>query len=181
MAPPCGSATYRVLILISKGYPRAQGRLDTRDSPIRRSPASKASFRSAAPRLACVRPVASVHPEPGSNSPLYIQCLASGLICPDLSPRQDASCIYWLAQFTCSHPLNKAAEIDGFLCLVKLPAYCPSGLSAGCLTVLPLCLCNPFKELFLQRSRQCFSESECKGRGFWVNHQTLQEKNWRKT
>ena len=26
----------------------------------------------AAPRLACVRPVASVHPEPGSNSSLYI-------------------------------------------------------------------------------------------------------------
>ena len=23
------------------------------------------------PRLACVKPVASVHPEPGSNSPLY--------------------------------------------------------------------------------------------------------------
>ena len=26
----------------------------------------------AAPRLACVKPVASVHPEPGSNSTLYI-------------------------------------------------------------------------------------------------------------
>ena len=29
----------------------------------------------AAPRLACVRPVASVHPEPGSNSSLYISFL----------------------------------------------------------------------------------------------------------
>ena len=28
------------------------------------------SLRPAAPRLACVKPVASVHPEPGSNSPL---------------------------------------------------------------------------------------------------------------
>ena len=28
----------------------------------------------AAPRLACVRPVASVHPEPGSNSALYKYC-----------------------------------------------------------------------------------------------------------
>ena len=27
--------------------------------------------RRAAPRLACVRPIASVHPEPGSNSSLY--------------------------------------------------------------------------------------------------------------
>ena len=26
----------------------------------------------AAPRLACVKPAASVHPEPGSNSSLYI-------------------------------------------------------------------------------------------------------------
>ncbi|WP_231488115.1 hypothetical protein, partial [Prevotella sp. MA2016] len=31
----------------------------------------KASFDHAAPRLACVKPVASVHPEPGSNSSLY--------------------------------------------------------------------------------------------------------------
>ena len=30
----------------------------------------KQTFLSAAPRLACVKPVASVHPEPGSNSPL---------------------------------------------------------------------------------------------------------------
>ena len=30
------------------------------------------ALRSAAPRLACVKPVASVHPEPGSNSPLFM-------------------------------------------------------------------------------------------------------------
>ena len=29
-------------------------------------------YLPAAPRLACVRPVASVHPEPGSNSSLYL-------------------------------------------------------------------------------------------------------------
>ncbi len=39
-------------------------------SPVRRSPAEKASFLPDAPRLACVKPAASVHPEPGSNSPL---------------------------------------------------------------------------------------------------------------
>ena len=48
------------------------GRLHTCYSPVRRSPAVKASFNPDAPRLACVRPVASVHPEPGSNSPLFI-------------------------------------------------------------------------------------------------------------
>ena len=31
----------------------------------------------AAPRLACVRPVASVHPEPGSNSSLYLFFICS--------------------------------------------------------------------------------------------------------
>ena len=31
--------------------------------------------RPAAPRLACVKPVASVHPEPGSNSSLLLYCL----------------------------------------------------------------------------------------------------------
>ena len=47
------------------------GRLDTRYAPVRRSPSNQASLIHAAPRLACVKPVASVHPEPGSNSSLY--------------------------------------------------------------------------------------------------------------
>ena len=38
---------------------------------MRRSPSKVASYLHAAPRLACVKPVASVHPEPGSNSSLY--------------------------------------------------------------------------------------------------------------
>ena len=54
-------------------------------SPVRQSPAESASTLPAALRLACVKPAASVHPEPGSNSPLlfiycYIfQCLSVGL------------------------------------------------------------------------------------------------------
>ena len=62
---------HRVLIRLSPGYALLRGRLDTRYSPVRRSPTKKASFLLAAPRLACVKPVASVHPEPGSNSSLY--------------------------------------------------------------------------------------------------------------
>ena len=42
----------------------------TRYAPLRRSPPGIAT--RAAPRLACVKPAASVHPEPGSNSPWYI-------------------------------------------------------------------------------------------------------------
>ena len=63
---------HAVLILLSQGYPAVKGRSDTRYSPVRRSPSYLASQVHAAPRLACVKPVASVHPEPGSNSPLYI-------------------------------------------------------------------------------------------------------------
>ena len=61
---------YEVLIHVSTGYPSAVGRLHTRYAPVRRSPATREKIR-AAPRLACIRPAASVHPEPGSNSPLY--------------------------------------------------------------------------------------------------------------
>ena len=61
---------YEVLIPISRGYPSVKGRLHTRYAPVRRSPASIAT--PAAPRLACIKPAASVHPEPGSNSPSYL-------------------------------------------------------------------------------------------------------------
>ena len=62
---------HRELIRLSPGCALLRGRLDTRYSPVRRSPSKFASKLHAAPRLACVKPVASVHPEPGSNSPLY--------------------------------------------------------------------------------------------------------------
>jgi hypothetical protein len=45
------------------------GRLYTCYAPVRRSSACIAT--PVTPRLACIRPAASVHPEPGSNSPLY--------------------------------------------------------------------------------------------------------------
>ena len=60
---------YTVLVRFSTGYPIVEGRLHTCYSPVRRSPPSYC-YSCAAPRLACVRPVASVHPEPGSNSSL---------------------------------------------------------------------------------------------------------------
>ena len=63
---------YPVLILLSEGYPSVVGRLHTCYAPVRRSPPKRIATLSAAPRLACVKPVASVHPEPGSNSSLYI-------------------------------------------------------------------------------------------------------------
>ncbi len=59
-----------MLVRISPGYSPLTGRLHTCYSPVRRSPPQITPC--AAPRLACVRPVASVHPEPGSNSSLYL-------------------------------------------------------------------------------------------------------------
>ena len=38
---------------------------------MRRSPSKSIATLHAAPRLACVKPIASVHPEPGSNSSLF--------------------------------------------------------------------------------------------------------------
>ena len=50
---PCGGQVAYVLLTRAP----VAGKSQQADSPV-------------APRLACVKPVASVHPEPGSNSPL---------------------------------------------------------------------------------------------------------------
>ena len=73
-----GSLFYGVLIRLSPGYPPLIGKLHTRYSPVRRSPSICITTNHAAPRLACVKPVASVHPEPGSNSSL-LNCFISSL------------------------------------------------------------------------------------------------------
>ena len=62
---------YGVLVVVSNGYPPETGKLLTRYAPLRRSPSQVIANPHAAPRLACVKPAASVHPEPGSNSSLY--------------------------------------------------------------------------------------------------------------
>ena len=61
---PCDPMSYPVLAPVSRSYPRAEGRLPTCYSPVRRS-----VTRRRVARLACVKHAASVRPEPGSNSP----------------------------------------------------------------------------------------------------------------
>ena len=68
----CRKTEYEGLVAVSAGYPSVTGRLLTRYAPFRRSPSKSIATLHAAPRLACVKPAASVHPEPGSNSSLYI-------------------------------------------------------------------------------------------------------------
>ena len=65
----CHKLCYGILVDVSIGYLPDTGKLLTRYAPFRRSPPRIAPC--AAPRLACVKPAASVHPEPGSNSSLY--------------------------------------------------------------------------------------------------------------
>ena len=69
--------TYPVLAIVSKRYSRHRGRLLMYYSPVRRSLViilPKLPNDSLA-RLACIRHAASVHPEPGSNSPFDIIAL----------------------------------------------------------------------------------------------------------
>src|SRR3546814_835083 len=61
--------SYAVLVPVSRGYPPRQGIFRCIPHPsATRHPGSK--LPCAAVRLACVRPTASVHSEPGSNSSL---------------------------------------------------------------------------------------------------------------
>ena len=69
--PHAGVAEYPVLPTVSRGCPGAGGRLPTCYSAVRHS--IRAPKGALTVRLACVRRAASVHPEPGSNSPF--KCL----------------------------------------------------------------------------------------------------------
>ncbi len=66
--------TSGVLASVSTGYSPLQGRSPTCYSPVRHSPPQTNSRLPV--RLACIRHTASVHPEPGSNSPcLFLSLL----------------------------------------------------------------------------------------------------------
>ena len=64
--------------------------MHTRYAPVRRSSASNPKIRPVTPRLACIKPAASVHPEPGSNSPLYKIICICWTRYPHLIPKLDA-------------------------------------------------------------------------------------------
>ena len=98
--PGCPGGIYAGLARLSTGCPPAGGRLHTCYSPVRRSPPRKASFPRAAPRLACVKPAASVHPEPGSNSPLVILFSFLRIVCippcSQVEPLSIRSCLTFI-------------------------------------------------------------------------------------
>ena len=67
MSPPLLWGIRRRFHRLSPGYGHVAHALRTLP-PV----AGRVLLLPAAPRLACVKPAASVHPEPGSNSSLYI-------------------------------------------------------------------------------------------------------------
>ena len=86
----CLSLSHGGLVAVSAGYPPGTGMLLTRYAPLRRSPPTGIATRRDAPRLACVKPAASVHPEPGSNHVLslplaFILSQDQTLLCISLS------------------------------------------------------------------------------------------------
>ena len=65
--------------------------------------AARVLLPRAAPRLACVKPAASVHPEPGSNSSLYISYSSSSNPALSISKRNQRSrflCCWYLLPCT---------------------------------------------------------------------------------
>ena len=71
----------------------------------------------AAPRLACVKPVASVHPEPGSNSSLYMLRFKRLLCFCSKSPLSvtpvDVIASSFLLQVVCPHAARLVAAAQG--------------------------------------------------------------------
>ena len=126
---------YEVLVRISPGYPSVTGRLHTRYSPVRRSPSVSASWYHVAPRLACVRPVASVHPEPGSNSSLYdfFLLLFHNLLARDgdfYSSRTTFLSIVISSRIACFFHSKTDCKSKGFILILQKKSlffhYCPS-------------------------------------------------------
>ena len=100
--------------------------MDTRYSPVRRSPSNQASLIHAAPRLACVKPVASVHPEPGSNSSLYnISCLPPcRFLRITLRETRRRFMSRYIRYRICPEPRLYQLKIDGSLVFPVLQIYC---------------------------------------------------------
>ena len=119
---------------------------------------SKCCHSPAAPRLACVKPVASVHPEPGSNSSLLLSCCLSSFKknrCRQPAPNE------------CCFLLRSGCPVS--YCAVKLIVFCCTCLGINgtnkqsLLFSCTTCHCKRVKDLsFLLCSPALFPESECK-------------------
>ena len=114
------------------------------------------------PRLACVKPVASVHPEPGSNSPLYI--------CFFLFSILNLIRHLIVSRFISPAEPKPAGQELTFLDLPPTDALTAAGDAVSYLPVF-LRLCKSPLEL---RPR-VIPESECKSTPAFPNNQTFRQ------
>ena len=136
------------------------------------APAESIAAPRAAPRLACVRPAASVHPEPGSNSSLYITILifpvAPVLLSPVRSPGRNRRS-YFFGTFSCLLPVFSMNFLFQFFPLlsaspvplvpngiakVLLFSLSPTFFQTFFLIFLPIFLLNTLKILIATRIRR---------------------------
>ena len=84
----------------------------------------------AAPLLACVKPVASVHPEPGSNSPLYnISCTFTSTFTPSGRRKRSVTSLISLKMPNNIREINDFL-IDGSYLVTRRPLTLKSEASA---------------------------------------------------
>ena len=117
----CDLSTYPVLAPVSRRCPGHMGRLPTCYSPVRHWLPKKASFSLPSVRLACIRHAASVHPEPGSNSPFDFssRCHLTSIVSSFQNWR-------FVLGFFYSVRFSKISFSHRFACLIILPQ--PGGL-----------------------------------------------------
>ena len=144
----------------------------TRYAPLRRSPPESIAAPRAAPRLACVRPAASVHPEPGSNSSLYnnyfIFPVAPVLLSPVRSPGRNRRSYFFRYFLLSSSSLFNELSLSVFpapLSLSRAPRserdckgtaffFISNFFSNFFLIFLPIFLLNTLKILIATRIRR---------------------------
>ena len=112
----------------------------------------------AAPRLACVKPVASVHPEPGSNSTSYYLFFSFFL--------------FGLPRLPTAGPKPAEDKRSSGLTVRNLQGGI-TATSAGPRTVS--FFCHPFKDLFRFHQTALRPESECKSTNFIRNDQITKQ------
>ena len=110
---------YQVLPEVSLGCPCAGGRLPTCYSAVRhfiRRPKSALTVR-----LACVRRAASVHPEPGSNSPfegrlrrLQVRVWRAQGPAPGWNASNPSSDLFWISSGGCKITSKSAIDLPVF-------------------------------------------------------------------
>ena len=131
---------------------------------------SKQAYYPAAPRLACVKPVASVHPEPGSNSSLLFILFL--FLLKSKGTRQIIFCLSVLCRCGASF---KAPQVSGWLIdffpLVELTSGIFSFKNDSCTVFLSIVILSMFSCRFAFRRR--FLSKAVQSYALFIYHASL--------